>query len=99
MAYLYVTEYRRQAKDGISVPMPAGMEPALANQRLAIGAISVASAAFNANTSFVAVNADVACCVTFAAAPTATTSLTRIPADGTQYFGVNPGDKLAVIAL
>jgi len=97
MAFAYITEYRRQANDGISRVIPTGMEPSLAVQKIAIGAGSVQSAAFNANTSFVSVNVDAACSIGFGANPTATAAMTRIPLDGTQFFGVNPGDKCAVI--
>jgi hypothetical protein len=98
MAFIYVTEYLRQAKDGITLVMPAGNEPALAVQKIAIGAGSIQSAPFDRRTSFVAINTDATCSVAFGENPTATVASTRIPADGTQFFGVKPGDKVAVIA-
>lgn len=97
MAFAYITEYRQQALDNMNFILPAGREPSLAVQRVAIGVGSVQSAPFNANTTFVAINVDVACSIAFGANPTATALLTRLPADGTQYFGVNPGDRVAVI--
>ena len=97
MAFAYITEYLRQPKDGLDRVLPAGQEPALAVQKIAIGAGSVQSAAFNARTSFIAINVDATCSVAFGANPTATVAFMRIPADGTMFFGVVPGDKVAVI--
>ncbi|MDB6151463.1 MAG: hypothetical protein JWQ44_2911 [Chthoniobacter sp.] len=97
MAFAYITEYRRQPLDGVERLIPAGLEPSLTVQKLAIGAGSVQSAAFQANTTFVCINVDAPCSVAFGANPTATAAMTRIPLDGTQFFGVIPGDKVAVI--
>ena len=97
MAFVYVTEYLRQAQDGISRLLPAGMEPALVVQKIAITAGSVQSAAFNARTTFVSVHTDAICSVAFGSNPTATANSSRLPLDGTQYFGVVAGDKIAVI--
>ena len=97
MAFVYVTEYLRQAQDGISRLLPAGMEPSLVVQKIAITAGSVQSAAFNARTTFVSVHTDAICSVAFGPNPTASAASSRLPLDGTQYFGVVPGDKIAVI--
>lgn len=97
MAFAYIKEYLRQPKDGVSGILPAGMEPALATQKVAIGAGSIQSAAFNARTTFVCINVDAPCSYLFGANPTATANEMRMPADGTQYFGVVPGDKVAFI--
>ena len=97
MAFAYITEYLRQSRDGIERVLPAGQEPALAVQKVAIGAGSIQSAAFNAKTTFVAINVDVACSFKFGTNPTATSADMRLPADATMYFGVYPGDKVAVI--
>lgn len=98
MAFAYITEYLRQPLDGISRVLPAGQEPAVTVQKIAIGAGSVQSAAFNEKTTFVAINVDATCSVAFGENPTATTSGARIPTDGTMYFGVFPGHKVAVIS-
>jgi hypothetical protein len=97
MAFAYITEYRKQPLDGVSRLLPAGMEPSEAVQKIAIGVGSVQSAAFGVNTTFVAINVDVACSIAFGTNPTATAAGTRIPLDGTQFFGVLPGHKVAVI--
>lgn len=97
MAFAYITEYRRQPKDGVSNVLPAGNEPGLAVQRIAIGAGSVQSAAFNAGTTFIAVNVDATCSYAVGSNPTADATKMRIPANATIYLGVTPGDKIAVI--
>lgn len=97
MAQLDVTEYAYTATDARGQPIAAGQEPALANNPVAIGAGSVQSAAFSSGTKLIRVHADAACRVEVGANPTAGATSKRIAANGTEYFGVNPGDKLAVI--
>jgi hypothetical protein len=97
MAFAYITEYLRQPKDAIDRVLPAGQEPALAVQKIAIGAGSIQSAPFNAKTTFVRINVDVVCSIQFGANPTATAADTRMSADATEYFGVVPGQRVAVI--
>lgn len=103
MASLYITEY-----GGISLGAngaQAPEEPPLAEQKLTIGASSVASAAFNAGTQLVCLHADAICSVKFGTAadvalginPTATAASRRLNADTDRYFGVNGGMKVAVI--
>lgn len=97
MAVLYISEYDAQAWDGVSNTLPAGREPAIATQTVAIGGVSAQSAAFNAKTRFVRIHTDAICSVEFGANPTATAAKARMAANQTEFFGVNPGDKVAVI--
>jgi len=101
MAVLYISEYVTQPWDGVANTIPAGLEPALVTQTVAIGA-EAKSAAFNARTRFVRVHTDAICSVLFGANPTATTSSPRMAANQTEFFGVDPsqvsGLKLSVIA-
>lgn len=71
--------------------------PPVAEQTVAIGGASAQSAAFNAATQVVRVHADAICSIAFGANPTATASTMRMAAGQTEYFAVNPGDKIAVI--
>lgn len=98
MAFAYIQEYLRQPRDGVSGIIPAGQEPALRTQKVAITAGSVQSLAFDARTTFVAINVDATCSFAFGLDPTVTTADMRLPQDATQYFGVRPGDKVAFIA-
>lgn len=97
MAFAYITEYLRQPKDGVGLAIPAGQEPPLAVQKIAIGAGSVQSNPFDARTTFVAVNVDATCSYKVGSNPTATANDMRIPQDATVFMGVNPGDRIAVI--
>ena len=65
---------------------------------VAIGGASAQSAAFNTNTQIVRIEADAVCSVEIGGAnPTATATSQRMSAGQTEYFAVNPGEKLAVI--
>lgn len=67
-------------------------------QTLAIGASSVASAAFGANTQFIRITASGNCHVVTGTAPTATANDMLLKStDPSQVIKVNGGDKIAVI--
>lgn len=101
MATLYVTEFARQGRDLAGYLNQNGCpeQPPVAEQTVAIGASSAASAAFNANTSIVRLHADAICSVEFGAAPTAATTTMRMVAGQTEYFTVVPGSALKVAAI
>jgi orotate phosphoribosyltransferase len=46
----------------------------------------------------VRVHTDAICSIAYGANPTATINSFRMNANTTEYFGVNPGDKIAVIS-
>lgn len=100
MPLLFISEYGemgqiQSSKSDIAAPR----EPALVVQTpVAIGGGSVQSAVFGETTRFVRVHTDAICSVKFGASPTATTSDARMAANSTEYFGVVPGQRLAVIA-
>ena len=97
MAKLYISEYVAMPKHLGQLVM-AGLEPAVAIQTpVVIGGGSLQSAAFNAETKFVRLHTDVICSVAFGTNPTATANSARLAANQTEFFGVNPGDKVAVI--
>lgn len=98
MSFAYITEYRRQSRDGVSMTIPTGQEPALRTQRVPIGGTSVQSEVFDSKTTFVAINVDVTCSLAFGDDPTATTSSMRLPQDATMFFGVIPGHRVAFIS-
>lgn len=97
MAVVYISEYAEQARDNRGYLLPAGQEPSLAEQTVAIGGASAQSAAFNAKTRFVRIHTDAICSLKFGSNPTATATTPRMPANGTEFFGVTPGHKVAVI--
>lgn len=107
MASLYVTEYQ-----GVGQVDPGGAEgtayfataqapkgPALAEQKVAITGVTAQSAAFNRFTKLVRLHTDVVCSISIGGTnPAATTSSARLAANQTEYFSVDPGDKVAVIS-
>lgn len=94
---LDITEYGSMATDVPGNRLPCGQEPAVLTQQVAIGGASAQSAAFNGSTRFIRVHADAACRLAFGADPTASAASMRMAAGSTEYFGVRPGHKLAVI--
>ncbi len=94
MAVLDVSEYHAQAVDQGGNKLPAGQEPSIADQQLAIGS-EVKSAAFKG--SFVRIHADAACRILFGANPTASSTSKRMAANTTEFFGVTPGHKVSCI--
>jgi hypothetical protein len=98
MAVLYISEFSRVYAAGEQSASFA-VQPPIAEQTVAIGAGSVASASFNAATTFVRLHTDAICSIEFGAAPTATATKARMAAGTTEYFAVaaNSNQKVAVI--
>jgi len=103
MAFLYIAEFSKfgtikaPTSSGWGDSAPIAAVPPVAEQKLAIGVGSVPSAAFNAETKMVRLHADDICSIEFGSAPEATTDNMRMAAGQTEYFGVSPGQKIAVI--
>ena len=100
MGKLYVTEFAEMGSVGRTadvggVPQAAKL-PFLLTQVVNYTA-SVASAPFGERTRFVRVHTDSACHITVEDNPTATTSMARMAADQTEYFCVNPGQRIAAV--
>lgn len=97
MAVVYISEYAEAPNIKTGQMLAAGSEPSLAEQTVAIGAGSVQSNAFNAKTRFIRLHTDAVCSYKFGSNPTATATTPRMAANSTEYFGVVPGDKVAII--
>jgi hypothetical protein len=98
MAKLYVTEFADVVRPPNSASPPFGALNSLVIDQAPITfSASTQSAAFATGTKFVRVHTDSICSIAYGSNPTATTSSFRMAAGQTEYFGVNPGDKLAVI--
>jgi len=101
MATLYITEFAKQGRDaaGYINQNATPEEPPIVNQTLAIGAGSLASAAFNAGTGIIRLHTDAICSVEVGATPTASATTRRMAANTTEYICVKPGSgfKVAVI--
>lgn len=96
MAKLYIREYQALAV-AVHGAAQVGQEPGVDQTPVVIDGTSRQSAAFAATTKFVRVETDVICSIVFATDPTATANNARMAADQAEYFGVNAGDKIAVI--
>lgn len=98
MATLYITEVTILPRDIQQQTIPAPYMPPIAEQTVAISGASTQSAAFNTNTRFILVNCDATCSLAFGPNPSAVLTAHRMPANETRFYGVNPGDKIAVIS-
>jgi hypothetical protein len=95
MAKLYVTEY----EGGLRLTMPIAGPRALVDQTpVVIGAGSLQSAPFSAATRLIRIETDSICSFAIGLNPTATVNNARLNANDREYFYVNPGDIIAVIA-
>lgn len=90
---VYVSEYGNL---GGPVHAQVPQEPPFAEYTVAPGAVG---AAFGQFTKMIRVHTDAVCSILVSTAGTAaSTSNKRLAANQTEYFGVNAGQKLAVIA-
>jgi hypothetical protein len=90
LSKLYVTQYAQGDAH-------CAKEPPLDDTPVTFGA-EVKSAAFNPLTTFVRLHTDAICSVAFGKNPTATTEHRRMVAGQTEYFAVESGFKVSVIA-
>lgn len=97
MASLYIAEFKRLGLAGFGAHAQSVLAPPEAEQKVAIGGSSTPSSAFGSTTRMIRVHTDAICSIAIGANPTATASLMRLAAGQTEYFGVNAGDKIAVI--
>jgi hypothetical protein len=95
MATAFVTEYFRLSKDANGGRVAAGKEPANTTQSITFSS-STQSAAFQASTSVIRIWVSSQAHVKVGANPTADANDTPLSAKNPEYFGVNPGDKIAI---
>lgn len=93
----YISEYAALGTARGDIPQIA-QEPSQAEQVVDFGGGATQSAAFGGGTKYVRVVCDIRCAVVFGANPTATTSSKPMGPDAPEYFGVNPGQKISVVA-
>lgn len=90
MAQLEIVEYRELAEDQHGRTVMAGKEPAITGQQVDFSSGAAASAAFNAETRFIMVRADVDARLAFGTAPTATSSSPHFLDSGqARFIGVD----------
>lgn len=105
MATLYVTEFSGLSMgwNGGTIPTDGLIQiaaaPALANQIVSMGSgASTPSGAFTGTTHIIRVISDTTCWIDIGTTPAATNAKMLIVANSPEYFGVRPGDKIAVIS-
>lgn len=98
MAVFDISEYSSLARDATGAIMPVGQEPAIKKQQVAIAAGSEQSLEFGPNSRLARFHSDVPCRWEVGPNPTATPASPRMAAGQTEYFGVRPGDRVAVIS-
>lgn len=98
MAYLYITELQSLVTDSRGNIVAAANVPPIAEQQVGVTGSSAQSAAFNPATKFIMVQPDEVVSLAFGANPTAVVTAHRMAAGETRYYGVQPGQKVAVIA-
>lgn len=97
MATLYISEYTAASFFLSGKELQVTQEPPTAEQTVSISGTSAQSSAFGASTRIIRVHTDAICSILVGSNPTATTAKKRLPADWTEYFAVQPGDKIAAI--
>jgi hypothetical protein len=95
---LDISEYRSLPNNNNTLQAPTGVEPAEVFQQVAIGAGSVPSNPLGAYTQLVRLHADVNCRFAVGLNPVAGPLTPRLSAGATEYFNVQPGHRIAVIA-
>lgn len=94
---LYISEYSRIAVDHGNLTIPAPMTPPVAEQAIDIELISKVSEPFRGQTRLIIVHTDLACFLAFGASPEAIQGYHKLGPGETRPYGVNPGDRLAVV--
>jgi hypothetical protein len=93
MAVCYISEYPGGSPHGSQAPP----EPAITEQTVPIGATSAQSQAFSGGTKMIRVNVDAACSIAIGPDPTAVATAKRLSQNQTEFFVVQPGDRLAAV--
>lgn len=93
-----ITEYEQLTIDSLGRVILVGQEPARTNQQIVISGSSAQSSAFNDATRFVRLHSDTTCRFAIGPNPTAAATSPRLVAGVTEYLGVRPGHKIAVIS-
>ncbi len=100
MATCYISEFNVVGGTG-NYPIQAAQQPPIADQIVSITAGALLSNPFSAHTMLVRIETDSVCSFLFGlpgSSPSATTSNARMAANQTEYFNVQPGGVVSVIA-
>ncbi|NIT58414.1 MAG: hypothetical protein GWN00_19960 [Aliifodinibius sp.] len=96
MATMYIREYKYLTRDEGGNVIQAGQEDGFAAGQSVTFTTSAQSAAFQDTTRFVRISCDAEAFLDFGSNPTAaTTDGINVQADTPEFFGVQPGQKVA----
>lgn len=101
MAKLYITEYCAAQIGPVGRVGQVPLEPPIAEQTVTISGTHNESAAFNSQTRLIRLHTDAICSVVIGTNPTATTANGRMPANMTEFRGLDTtaaAMKLSVIS-
>lgn len=98
MGYLWITQFAATATDNAGRAANVPQWPALSSKRIEIGVDSVSSEPFVNGVRFIEIRADDDCCIEIAKKPKADPERSFTAAGERLTYGVNPGDRIAVIA-
>jgi|SRR6185503_10131508 len=99
MTKAYIEEYAYMQAPALGQAFQMGTQPPVTTPQVVdYTSGAAASSAFNASTRFIRVHVDSICSYRVSTAGTAaTTSYPRMAANQTEYFAVQPGDKINFI--
>ncbi len=99
MSRLLISCYRAIATDSFNKAIQCATQPALAEMCLRVGPENTVSDEFPAYTSFIVLKATVDCHIAFGKEPEADPDYGFVECGERLSFGVNPGDRIAVIGV
>lgn len=98
MATLWVVEFAELPQDERGKDVPVGNLGDVTVQKVTIAGTSAATTNGMQNTTrYVRLLADATCYVAVATSPTASSDTTPFGSEIPEYFGIQPGEKVAVI--
>jgi hypothetical protein len=99
--FFFATEYQSLLQNTLS-GAPIAHGPPLATQVIQISGISTASQPFSPATRILRLHTDTTCSIfvgsTTPVAASGAQGTGRLPANGTEFYSVEPGDRVAVIS-
>lgn len=97
MPKLYLTVYEHVARDMVNTPIPIPQAPPLSEDWVEITTESKQCGEFEERATFICVTAEIPCCLAFGVDPIALVGYHPLNPGVDRWYGVRPGQKLAVI--
>jgi hypothetical protein len=94
---IFISEFSRIILDHGNFAVPIPLTPSVAEQSIEIEMVSKTSEPFKPQTRFILVHTEAACSIAFGLTPEADQRFHKLGPGETRYYGINPGDCLAVV--